>query len=152
MKERERKRRWRRHPDKIERYRVQKFVAENIYLKNPKFEAFLKDKLCCLRRAHATLAHKRSHGVTAVASHGFFLDRKVPVELTAFLFTDKMAALEAQLGSVDGEKKVSRNQWTAQGVAPTEANALPQLHCEGKATRIEINPPITIIQGMLEFF
>ncbi|KAF2321845.1 hypothetical protein GH714_003057 [Hevea brasiliensis] len=92
-----------------------------------------------LKKTHLTLAHKRSHGVTAVASYGMFLNQKVPVELTALLFTDKMAALEAQPGSVDGEKVVSKNEWphvtiwTAEGVAPKEANTLPRLFSEGKA-------------------
>ncbi|XP_038715607.1 tRNA ligase 1 isoform X1 [Tripterygium wilfordii] len=132
-------------------------LLDSLAGQNPKAEAFLKDKHNCLQRAHVTLAHKRSHGVTAVASYGLFLDRKVPVEFTAILFTNKMAALEAQLGSVDGEKIVCRNNWphvtlwTAEGIAPKEANTLPQLHSEGKATRIEINPPITI-EGTLEFF
>ncbi|KAF2321811.1 hypothetical protein GH714_002912 [Hevea brasiliensis] len=78
--------------------------------KNPKVEAFLQDKHLehNLKKTHLTLAHKRSHGVTAVASYGLFLNQKVPVELTALLFTDKMAALEAQPGSVDGEKVVSK--------------------------------------------
>ncbi|OMO71211.1 hypothetical protein CCACVL1_18365 [Corchorus capsularis] len=127
--------------------------------KNAEIEAFLKDKHMenTLKKAHVTLAHKRSHGVAAVANYGLYLHRQVPVELTALLFTDKMAAFEAQLGSVDGEKIVSKNQWphitiwTGEGVAPKEANTLTQLHSEGKATRVEISPPITI-SGTLEFY
>ncbi|KAF2321805.1 hypothetical protein GH714_002887 [Hevea brasiliensis] len=85
------------------------------------------------------------------------LNNNVPVELTALLFTDKMAALEAQPGSVDGEKVVSKNEWphvtiwTAEGVAPKEANTLPQLFSEGKATRVEFSPPITI-SGTVQFY
>lgn len=131
----------------------------NLAQKNPKVEAFLQDKNMelNLKKAHLTLAHKKSHGVTAVASYGLFLNQKVPVELTALLFTDKMAALEAKPGSVDGEKVVSKNQWphvtiwTGEGVAPKEANALPQLFSEGNATRVEISPPI-IISGTVEFY
>ncbi|KDP44108.1 hypothetical protein JCGZ_05575 [Jatropha curcas] len=127
--------------------------------KNAKVETFLQDKdmVHNLKKAHVTLAHKRSHGVAAVASYGLFLHQKVPVQLTALLFTDKMAALEAELGSVDGEKVVSKNEWphvtiwTGEGVAPKEANTLPQLVTEGKATRVEISPPITIF-GTLEFY
>lgn len=127
--------------------------------KNPKVKAFLQDKHMegSLKRAHVTLAHKRSHGVAAVAGYGVFLHRKVPVELTALLFTDKMAAFEVQLGSVDDEKIDSKNQWphitiwTGEGVAPKEANLLPQLLSEGKATQVEINPPVTV-SGPLEFY
>ncbi|KAF2321837.1 hypothetical protein GH714_003034 [Hevea brasiliensis] len=132
---------------------------DNLAQKNPKVEAFLQDKHLehNLKKTHLTLAHKRSHGVTAVASYGLFLNQKVPVELTALLFTDKMAALEAQPGSVDGEKIVSKNEWphatiwTAEGVAPKEANTLPRLFSEGKATRVEFSPPITI-SGTVQFY
>ncbi|KAK0605172.1 hypothetical protein LWI29_023698 [Acer saccharum] len=134
-------------------------LLDNLAGTNPEIELFFKDKdmESNLNKAHITLAHKRSHGVTAVASYGVFLNREVPVELTALFFNDKMAALEAHLGSVDGENIVSKNQWphitlwTRAGVAPKEANSLPQLHSEGKATRIEINPPITI-SGPLGFY
>ena len=110
-----------------------------------------------LRKGHVTLAHKRSHGVTAVASYGIFHHEKVPVDLTALLFSDKMAAFEARLGSVNGERVVSKNEWphvtvwTGEGVAAKEANTLPQLISEGKATQIELNPPPTIY-GILEFY
>ncbi|KAL5831218.1 hypothetical protein ACOSQ4_016572 [Xanthoceras sorbifolium] len=134
-------------------------LLDNLAGTIPDIELFLKDKdmESSLNKAHVTLAHKRSHGVTAIASYGVFLNQEVPVELTALLFNDKMAALEARLGSVDGEKVVSKNEWphitlwTGAGVAPKEANALPQLHSEGKATRIEINPTV-IISGPLEFY
>lgn len=110
-----------------------------------------------LTKAHVTLAHKRSHGVTAVASYGVFLNQEVPVDVTALLYNPQMAAFEAQLGSVDGEPIHSKNEWphvtlwTANGVSPKEANNLPQLLSEGKATRVEIDPPVTIC-GPLEFF
>ncbi|XP_048324076.2 tRNA ligase 1 isoform X1 [Ziziphus jujuba] len=136
-----------------------KGLLDNLAEKHPKAEAFLKDKHLenSLARAHVTLAHKRSHGVTAVANYGIFLHKKVPVDLTALLFTDQVAAFEACLGSVDGERIVSENQWphvtlwTGEGVAAKEANALPELLSEGKATCIEINPPVTI-SGILEFY
>ncbi|XP_017982896.1 PREDICTED: uncharacterized protein LOC18590095 isoform X2 [Theobroma cacao] len=134
-------------------------VLNKLSGENVKVEAFLKYKHMedILKKAHVTLAHKRSHGVIAVASYGPYLHRQVPVELTALLFTDKIAALEARLGSVDDEKIVSKNQWphvtiwSAEGVAPKEANTLPQLLSEGKASLVEINPPITI-SGRLEFY
>lgn len=125
---------------------------------NPKIDAFLKDKhLENLNRAHLTLAHKRSHGIKAVADYGLFLHKTVPVELTALLFSDKMAAFEACPGSVEGEKIVCKNAWphvtlwTSEGVAAKEANMLPQLFAEGKANRIDFNPPINI-SGTVEFY
>uniref|UniRef100_A0A7N1A6Z7 tRNA ligase phosphodiesterase domain-containing protein n=1 Tax=Kalanchoe fedtschenkoi TaxID=63787 RepID=A0A7N1A6Z7_KALFE len=133
-------------------------LLQTVALENPDVEGFLKDKRFeeSLKRAHVTLAHKRSHGLAAVCSYAQFVNREVPVEITALLFSDKLAALEAHIGSVDGERIKSLNEWphitlwTAQGVPPKEANTLPQLHSEGKATRIEISPPITI-SGPLEF-
>ncbi|TYI25926.1 hypothetical protein ES332_A05G080700v1 [Gossypium tomentosum] len=126
---------------------------------NSNAEAFLEDKPMdnFLRKAHVTLAHKKSHGFSAVAGYGLYLHRQVPVELNALLFTDKMAALQAQLGSIDDEKIVSKNEWphvtiwTGEGVAPKEANTLPQLLSEGKATVVEINPPLTV-SGTVEFY
>ncbi|KAH7862977.1 hypothetical protein Vadar_011746 [Vaccinium darrowii] len=134
-------------------------LLDNLAAKNPKVEAFLgnKNMETSLKKAHVTLAHKRSHGVTAVASYGIHLDREVPVEMTALLFSDKMAALETSLGSVDGEKISSKNQWphvtlwTGEGVPAKDAILLPQLHSEGKAIRIDIDPPITIT-GILQFY
>ncbi|KAF3320443.1 hypothetical protein FCM35_KLT15139 [Carex littledalei] len=108
-------------------------------------------------RAHVTLAHKISHGVAAVASYGIHVHQKVPVEFTALLFSEKMAALEARVGSVNGEKVISMNDWphatiwTAPNVPPKEANTLPQLVSEGKATRLVIDPPFTIY-GVLDFY
>ncbi|KAL5581190.1 hypothetical protein UlMin_013632 [Ulmus minor] len=127
--------------------------------RNPQVAAFIKGKQLenSLSRAHVTLAHKRSHGVTAVAGYGIFQNKNVPVTLTTLLFTDKMAAFEAVLGSVDGERVVSKNEWphitiwTEKGVAPREANTLPELLSQGKATCIPIDPPITIL-GTLQFF
>ncbi|KAK8651389.1 hypothetical protein V6N13_140991 [Hibiscus sabdariffa] len=68
---------------------------------NTNVEAFLKDKNIddFLKKAHVTLAHKKSHGVTSLAAYSLYLHREVPVELNALLFTDKTAALQAQLGS-----------------------------------------------------
>ncbi|KAF9664985.1 hypothetical protein SADUNF_Sadunf16G0075200 [Salix dunnii] len=134
-------------------------LLDKLVENNPKVKSFLEDKDVepYLKKAHVTLAHKRSHGVTAVASYGHLLHQNVPVELTALLFTDEMAALEAEVGSVDGEKVIPKNEWphitiwTGEKIAAKEANRLPQLLLEGKATRIEINPPI-IISGTIEFY
>lgn len=104
-----------------------------------------------------TLAHKRSHGVTAVANYGPYLHQNVPIHMTALLFSDKLAALEADPGIVDGEKLSTKNEWphvtlwTAEGVQAKDANLLPHLFSEGKANRVEINPPVRII-GTLEFY
>ncbi|KAK7262359.1 hypothetical protein RJT34_29928 [Clitoria ternatea] len=133
-------------------------ILNKLAQNNPKIDAFLKDKhLENMSRAHLTLAHKRSHGIKAVADYGIFEHKKVPVELTALFFSDKMAALEACPGSVDGEKIVSKNVWphitlwTADGVAAKEANTLHQLHAEGKANRIDFSPPISI-SGTVDFY
>ncbi|KAL1552855.1 tRNA ligase 1-like isoform X1 [Salvia divinorum] len=134
-------------------------LINNLGMKDPRVEGFLEDKdlKSDLKNAHLTLAHKRSHGVTALASFAPHLSQNVPVAVSSLLFSDKLAALEADPGVVDGEKIDSKNEWphvtlwTAQGVAAKEANALPQLLAQGKATRVEINPPATVT-GVLQFF
>ncbi|TKY67259.1 hypothetical protein E2542_SST10151 [Spatholobus suberectus] len=133
-------------------------VLNRLAQSNPKIDVFLKDKhLENFNRAHLTLAHKRSHGIKAVADYGIYLNKEVPVELTALLFSDRTAAFEACPGSVEGEKIVSKNAWphitlwTAEGVAAKEANMLPQLLAEGKANRIDFNPPIKI-SGTVDFY
>lgn len=133
-------------------------LLSNISEKQPKLKMFLENKNMeeNLKRAHVTLAHKRAHGVTAVANYGQFVNQKVPVDVGAVLFSDKLAALEVNPGCIDGQKVSSKNEWphltlwTAQGIPPKEANMLPQLFLEGKATRVEINPPFKII-GVLQF-
>ncbi|KAI3840673.1 hypothetical protein MKW92_006641 [Papaver armeniacum] len=127
--------------------------------KDPRIKGFLKDKdlVSCVTKAHVTLAHRGSHGVAAVTNYSMYLNRDVPVDLTSLLFSEKSAALEACLGTVDGEKISSKNEWphvtiwTAPGVSPKEANTLPQLVSEGKAIRISINPPFNI-SGTLDFY
>ncbi|CAA6667532.1 unnamed protein product [Spirodela intermedia] len=111
-----------------------------------------------LERAHVTLAHKRSHGVTTVASYGVYVGRQVPVELTALLVSDKLAAFEAAIGCVDdGERISSKNEWphvtvwAGAGASPKDANDLPRLVSEGTATRIDINPPLTL-SGTVDFY
>lgn len=133
-------------------------LLSNISEKEPRLKMFLENKNMeeNLKRAHVTLAHKRAHGVTAVANYGQFVNQKVPVDVGAVLFSDKLAALEVNPGCIDGQKVSSKNEWphltlwTAQGIPPKEANMLPQLFLEGKATRVEINPPFRII-GVLQF-
>ncbi|KAJ9546068.1 hypothetical protein OSB04_025775 [Centaurea solstitialis] len=133
-------------------------LLSNIAKNEPKVKAFLEDTNITnnLKTAHITLAHKRSHGVTAVANYGPFVNHTVPVDVPALLFSDKLAALEAHPGSIDGQKISSKNPWphltlwTAEGIPPKEANTLPDLFLNGKANRIEINPPVTI-NGVLQF-
>ncbi|XWS52708.1 hypothetical protein CRYUN_Cryun11dG0094000 [Craigia yunnanensis] len=52
-------------------------LLDKLSEKNAKVKAFLEDKHMenILKKAHVTLAHKRSHGVTAVASYGLYLHR-----------------------------------------------------------------------------
>ncbi|WOK99433.1 hypothetical protein Cni_G08145 [Canna indica] len=135
-----------------------KALLDKLASMDPKAKGFLEDKnmLNNLMKAHVTLAHKRSHGVATVAGYSVFLKQNVPVDFTALLFSDKLAALEAQLGSINGEKINSKNEWphatlwTAPGIPPKEANTLPHLVSEGKATRIDIVPPVTV-SGVLDF-
>ena len=81
----------------------------------------------------------------------------VDVELTALLMSDNLAAMETRLGSVDGEKIDCLNEWphvtlwTASGVAAKKASTLPLLVSQGKATRIEFDPPV-VITGEVQFF
>ncbi|KAG6523285.1 hypothetical protein ZIOFF_013141 [Zingiber officinale] len=136
-----------------------KSALDKVACTDAKAKAFIEGKNLAnsLMKAHVTLAHKRSHGVTSVASYGVFLKQNVPVDFTALLFSDKLAALEVQLGSINSEKIDSKNEWphatlwTAPGTPPKEANTLSHLAAEGKATRIDIKPPITV-SGVLDFF
>lgn len=121
--------------------------------------AFLKDKdlESRLKKAHVTLAHKGSHSVAALASYAPFIHQQVPVEMTALLFSERVAALEACIGSINGEKIHSKNEWphvtlwTSKGTAAVEANSLQQLLQEGKAKRVEIEPPVAI-NGVVQFY
>ncbi|KAG6527108.1 hypothetical protein ZIOFF_009201 [Zingiber officinale] len=136
-----------------------KSALDKVACTDAKAKAFIEGKNLSnsLMKAHVTLAHKRSHGVTSVASYGVFLKQNVPVDFTALLFSDKLAALEVQLGSINSEKIDSKNEWphatlwTAPGTPPKEANTLSHLAAEGKATRIDIKPQITV-SGVLDFF
>ncbi|KAL4189279.1 hypothetical protein AMTRI_Chr08g206200 [Amborella trichopoda] len=133
-------------------------VLDKMADKYVKAKEFLKDKNMedTLKRAHVTLAHKKSHGVTAVASYGEYHNKKVSADLTAFLFSDKLAAFEAHIGSVEGETICSKNEWphltvwTGTGAAAKDANTLPKLVSEGRATRIDLDQPITVT-GVLDF-
>ncbi|VFQ98103.1 unnamed protein product [Cuscuta campestris] len=136
-----------------------KRLLDNVSKKDSKAQAFLKDKNLesRLQRAHVTLAHKGSHSVSALASYAPFVDQQVPVQMTALLFSERVAALEASIGSIDGEKLCSKNEWahvtlwTLNGVAPVEAKSLPLLLEAGEAKRVEINPPVTVY-GVVQFF
>lgn len=133
-------------------------LVKQIAVSNSMVERFFSDKnLAVTKKVHVTLAHKRAHGVIAVANFGQYINRKVDVELVALLFSANVAALEVCLGSVDDEKIESKNEWphvtiwTASGVAAKQASTLPQLVAQGKASRIEIDPPV-VIQGVVQFF
>ncbi|EMS49991.1 hypothetical protein TRIUR3_19925 [Triticum urartu] len=123
---------------------AEKDTDVNNFLNGLKLEDSLKNKV------HVTLAHKRAHGVAAVASYAVYEKQELHVSFNAFFYTENMAALEAQIGTVNGETIVCRNDWphvtlwTAAGVAPKEANTLPQLVSQGKAKRVLVDPPITI--------
>lgn len=124
------------------------------------------------------LASRKRNGISDVVSYRRCCSgASVAVEFTALLFTGNLAALEAQC-YVDDEKIVSGYPWTHTVIwrsddledsdaewskdtetetkreedsdTETDISLLPQLHSEGKATRFEINPPITIY-GKLEF-
>ncbi|KAF3790306.1 hypothetical protein EJ110_NYTH09213 [Nymphaea thermarum] len=127
--------------------------------KHQKVEKFLQDKNLekTLTKAHVTLAHKRGHGVTSVASYGIFLNQKVPVDFTALLVSQNLAALEAQIGSIDGEKVVSKNEWphvtlwAGNGASAKDANMLPQLVLKGEAARVDFHKPVTV-SGVVDFY
>ncbi|KAJ3670139.1 hypothetical protein LUZ60_010463 [Juncus effusus] len=124
-----------------------------------KVKTFFQDKdiQTKLQKAHVTLAHKQAHGVPCVASYATYLHQPVSVQLSALLFSDKTAALEAKLGQVNGENIECKNEWahvtvwTAPGVKPKEANVLPKLVVRGEATRVKIYPP-SGVTGVVEFY
>nr|XP_043613270.1 tRNA ligase 1 [Erigeron canadensis] len=138
-------------------FEVQNLLS-NISENNSKVKLFLENKDIenSLKKAHITLAHKRSHGVTAVANYGRFINQKVYVDVTALFFSDHLAALETYPGCINDQKINSKNEWphltlwTAEGIPPREANTLPNLVLQGKATRVEIDPPLRIM-GVLQF-
>uniref|UniRef100_A0A5K1AB63 tRNA ligase phosphodiesterase domain-containing protein n=1 Tax=Nymphaea colorata TaxID=210225 RepID=A0A5K1AB63_9MAGN len=127
--------------------------------KHQKVKKFLQDKNLekTLTKAHVTLAHKRSHGVTSVASYGIFLNQKVPVDFTALLFSQNLAALEAQIGSIDGEKVASKNEWAhvtlwaGNGASAKDANMLSQLVLKGEAARVDFHKPVSV-SGVVDFY
>lgn len=63
-----------------------------------------------LQQAHVTLAHKKSHGVPAVAVFGGLRGVSVPIQLTAFLYADNMCALEANIPKNENNIS-SQNDW-----------------------------------------
>lgn len=81
---------------------------------NPQVEAVLSKKNLkeSLETAHITLAHKASHGASAVAAYAPLRGTETQLQLTALLFTEKLAAMEVQLVPSGGEKAViSKNEW-----------------------------------------
>lgn len=63
-----------------------------------------------LQACHVTLAHKVSHGVPAVAIYGGLQGASIPVQFTAFLFSEKMCALEAVIPANE-HQVASQNEW-----------------------------------------
>lgn len=107
-----------------------------------------------LKAAHVTLAHKKSHGVPAVAVYGGLRGVSIPIQLTAFLFSERMCALEVVIPA--NEHKISSlnewphvTVWTAEGTRPKEANSLPQLSSQGQASRVNFSAPF-ILNGVVE--
>ncbi|GLJ26185.1 hypothetical protein SUGI_0502400 [Cryptomeria japonica] len=129
-----------------------KSLLDKIADSDSRAKGFLKDKDIknTLNSAHITLAHKRSHGVTSVASYGVYRGKQVPTKFTAILFSDKLAALEAQVGCIGSEQISSKNEWphvtiwTGAGATPKEANTLPQLVSQGHAIRVDFKEPFSL--------
>lgn len=109
-----------------------------------------------LQACHITLAHKVSHGVPAVAIYGGLQGASIPVQFTAFLFSEKMCALEAVIPANE-HQVASQNEWphvtvwTAPGTRPKEANSLPQLASQGQASRIDFSTPF-FLNGAVQLF
>lgn len=61
---------------------------------HPDVAAFLAGKTLENRPAHCTLAHKATHGSSAVAGFGRLVGTEVAVQLTAFYWNDQLAAWE----------------------------------------------------------
>ncbi len=86
------------------------FCLVQITAKSPEIGKILADLNLkdSLGRAHVTLAHKREHGVAAVAAFGALRGCQTSVELTAVLFSEKLCALEVRLGD---QTIRSHNTW-----------------------------------------
>ncbi|KAH7445091.1 hypothetical protein KP509_02G106200 [Ceratopteris richardii] len=120
-------------------------IIQQLAETSPEIQMYFLDKNFTMSSAHITLAHKRSHGVAAVAAYGEICGVEVPVRLTSFLFSDKTCALEAQI--IENQQGiVSRNQWphvtiwTAEGTKPKESNSLPEVVRSGHASRVDFMP------------
>ncbi|CAM6083091.1 unnamed protein product [Calypogeia fissa] len=109
-----------------------------------------------LGKAHVTLAHKHAHGVAAVAAYGSLRGSPAPVQITSFVYSDKLCALEVLLNPGDEQTIKSLNSWphvtvwTGQGMKPKDANALPALVDQGQAKRINFSTPFNIT-GTIDF-
>lgn len=67
-----------------------------------------KDLKGSIGSAHVTLAHKASHGVAAVAAYAPLRGTEIQLQLTALLFSEKLAALEVELAP---SSVPSKNEW-----------------------------------------
>ncbi|MCO5574341.1 hypothetical protein L7F22_028124 [Adiantum nelumboides] len=120
---------------------------------NKELEKYFLGRMVIVNSAHVTLAHKREHGVAAVAAFGEARGVVVSVKLKALLFSSKMCALEVQI--MQNERGIySQNEWphvtvwTAQGTKAKEANALPLMVTRGHASRVDFAP--VTVSGVLE--
>ncbi|MCO5584757.1 hypothetical protein L7F22_038689 [Adiantum nelumboides] len=109
-----------------------------------------------LQACHVTLAHKVSHGVPAVAAFGGLQGTTVPVHFTAFLFSEKMCALEAVIQRNENQVTCQNEWphvtiWTAPGTRPKEANFLPKLVSQGQASRVEFSAPF-FLNGIVQLY
>lgn len=102
-----------------------------------------------LSKGHITLAHKRSHGVAAVASFASFLGQEVDLVITGLLFDERTAALAVDWSEERKEQGIrSLNPfphitiWVNDGAKAMEANALADRAASGDATAIQLPNPL----------
>jgi hypothetical protein len=88
-------------------------IRSQVMEENPKAQIYLNNRKWKenVEKAHVTLAHKRAHGVAAVAAYGWLRASSAPVLVTALLFTDKLCALEIELNAGEGQTIKSHNSW-----------------------------------------
>ncbi|GAQ89772.1 RNA ligase [Klebsormidium nitens] len=126
-------------------------ATEKLAQEQPAVASFLAGKTLENRPAHVTLAHKATHGSAAVAGFGRLVGTKVDVRLTAFYFSDKLAAWEADWEQELKERGVASQNafwhittFTGHGMKAKDANQLHCLASEGQATKVELGTPISV--------
>lgn len=131
-------------------------VLQEVRVQNPQVEAVLSMKHLkeSLRTSHITLAHKNSHGAAALAAYAPLRGTETQLQLTALLFSEKLAALEVHLtpGSVSSKNEWPHlTVWTGPGMQAKDANMLPQLVAAGEAKRVDLEEPVTLT-GRINFY